>query len=109
MAAAQALTALPPSRSTVRSDIELQLLRANVALVARRPEAPALVRTALDAAQRHGFVQTVLDTAPLLLDDVISRPDLYPAARDLGPLLTAYLDAKAMTGSRPRQEASSSR
>jgi LuxR family maltose regulon positive regulatory protein len=101
VAAARALESLPAVGATLRSDIELQLLRANLKLVNARRDAPAVVRSALDAAQRHGFVQTVLDTAPQLLDHVVSQPDLYPAAWDLRALVTAYLDAKTMTGSRP--------
>ena len=104
--AEDALRSLAGARSTVRSDVEAQLLHANIALVARRPEATRLVRTTLDTAQRHGFVQTVLDTAPLLIEDVISRPHLYPEPANLGPLLSAYHDAhdvQAMAGARPRQ------
>jgi LuxR family maltose regulon positive regulatory protein len=92
--------------ATVRSDVEVQLLHANIALVARRPEATRLVRTTLDAAQRRGFVQTVLDTAPLLIEDVISRPHLYPEPANLAPLLSAYHDAhgvQAIAGARRRQ------
>jgi len=81
--------------------MELELLRANVALVAGRRDAPALVRNALDSAQQKGFVQTVLDTTPQLLEHVVSQPGLYPAAEKLRPLLNAYVDAKAVT--RPRQ------
>jgi LuxR family maltose regulon positive regulatory protein len=94
--------------STLRTNVELQLIRANIALVARRPEATRLVRTTLDAAQRHGFLHTVLDTAPLLVEDVVSRPHLYPERANLGPLLSAYHDAddlQALPGGRPRQTA----
>jgi LuxR family maltose regulon positive regulatory protein len=104
--AEHALRSLAGASSTVRSDVEAQLLRANIALVARRPEATRLVRATLDTAQRHGFVQTVLDTAPRLIEDVISRPHLYPEPANLGPLLSAYHDAhdlRAMAGARPRQ------
>ncbi len=104
-AAGRALDAAPPVGLTVRSDIELQLLRANVALLAMRRDAPQIVRSALEAAQRHGFAQTVLDTAPQLLDDVVSRPNLYPGAGDILPLVTAHLNAQTVSGSRRRQEA----
>ena len=101
VAAARALESAPAVGSTLRSDIELQLLRANVKLVSSPRDAPQIVRGALDAAQRHGFVQTVLDTAPQLLDHVVSHPDLYPAAWDLRALFAANVDAKALTASRP--------
>jgi LuxR family maltose regulon positive regulatory protein len=106
--AEQALSSSPEARTTIRTDMEMQLLRASIALVARRPEATRLVRTTLDAAQRHGFVHTVLDTAPLLVEDVISRPELYPEPANLGPLLSAFHEAhnvQAMTGGRPHQTA----
>jgi LuxR family maltose regulon positive regulatory protein len=106
--AEQALTSSAGAGSTVRTDVELQLLRANIALVAGRPEAASLVRTALDTAQRHGFVHTVLDTTPRLVEDVISRPHLYPGPANLGPLLSAHHDARdvqATAGGRPRQTA----
>lgn len=106
--AEHALRSSAGARSTVRTDVELQLIRANIALVARRPEATRLVRTTLDAAQRDGFVHTVLDTAPMLVEDVISRPQWYPDAGNLGPLLAAYHDShdgEATTGGRPRRTA----
>jgi LuxR family maltose regulon positive regulatory protein len=104
-AAEDALRSLAGARSTVRSEVEAQLLQANIALVAGRPEAARLVRTTLDTAQRHGFVQSVLDTAPRLVEEVISRPHLYPEAAGLGPLLSAYHDShdvRLTAGARPR-------
>ena len=62
--AAQALTKAPVRGATIRSDLELRLLRASVAISQSSPQAPALVRQALAVAERHGYVQTVLDTAP---------------------------------------------
>jgi LuxR family maltose regulon positive regulatory protein len=107
-AAEDALRSSVGSRSTVRSDLELRLLQANIALVAGRPEASALVRATLEAALQLGFVQTVLDTAPMLVEDVISRPELYPEPADLGALLSAYQDARdthATTSAGPRERA----
>jgi LuxR family maltose regulon positive regulatory protein len=106
--AEQALRPSVVTSSTLRSDVELQLLRANIALVARRPEATRLVRTTLDTAQRRGLLHTVLDTAPLLVEDVISRPHLYPERANLGLLLSAYHDADDVqppAGRRPRETA----
>jgi LuxR family transcriptional regulator, maltose regulon positive regulatory protein len=104
-AAARALKGAITDKATIRSAVELQLLQANVALVGAEPRAPKLVKSALLAAQRRGFVQTVVDTAPQLLDHVVSQPDLYRGAEDFRPLVKAHLDAKAMTGSRPRRAA----
>jgi LuxR family maltose regulon positive regulatory protein len=100
---AEALLDAATREPTLRSDIELQLLRARVALLAGRRDAPSTVRSALDVAQRNGFVQTVLDTAPELLEHVVSQPDLYPAAENLRPLVNAYVDARATARSRPRR------
>ena len=102
---AEELLRAAPAGTTVRADIELQLLRATVSLLGGRRDAPAVVRTALDAAQRSGFIQTVLDTAPQLLEHVVSQPGLYPAAENLRPLVNAYVDARAETRSRPRRDA----
>lgn len=103
VAASRALEEAPALGTSIRSDTELQLLRANVALVGGERDASRLIRSALYAAQRHGFVHTVIDTAPQLLDHVVSQPDLYPAAQGLRSLVNAYLDAKAMTDPRPRR------
>lgn len=105
VAAARALDDAPAVESTLRSDVEMQLLRANVALAASRRDAPVIIRKALDAAQRHGFVHTVLDTAPRLLDHVVAEPDLYPATQNLGSLINAYLDAEGKAGWRPHRGA----
>ena len=77
--AAQALSSAPAEGATIRSDLELRLLRASIAIGQSSPQAPALVRQALAVAERHGFAQTVVDTAPQLVEHVISDPHLYPA------------------------------
>ena len=89
--AAQALSDAPAEGVTIRSDLELRLLRASIAISRSSPRAPALVRQALAVAMRHGFVQTVLDTAPQLSDHVISNPDLYPHTEHMAALITARL------------------
>jgi LuxR family transcriptional regulator, maltose regulon positive regulatory protein len=80
--------------STPRTDVEFQLLRANVALLQSPRDAPHLVRPALRAAQQQGYVQTVLDTAPQLLAHVSSNPGLYPHPDQRSALVAAYLDAR---------------
>jgi LuxR family maltose regulon positive regulatory protein len=101
--AAQALSDAPAEGATIRSDLELRLLRASVAISQSSPRAPALVRQALAVAGRHGFVQTVLDTAPAVVEHVISHTDLYPRTRQLTALITAGLGARKRAGpaSRP--------
>ena len=81
--AAQALSNAPAGGATIRFDLELRLLRASVAISQSSPQAPALVRQALAVAERHGYVQTVLDTAPQLVDHMISDSHLYPRSKQL--------------------------
>ena len=92
--AAQALIGAPAEGATIRADLELRLLRASVAISQSSPHAPALVRQALAVAERHGFAQTVVDTAPLLVDHVISDSHLYPRTRQRAALITVGLKAR---------------
>jgi LuxR family maltose regulon positive regulatory protein len=101
--AAQALGNAPAGGATIRSDLELQLLRASVAISQSSPQAPALVRQALAVAERHGYVQTVLDTGPQLVDHVICDSHLYPRTRHLTALITAGLRSRKHTAPACRQ------
>jgi LuxR family transcriptional regulator, maltose regulon positive regulatory protein len=101
--AAQALDSAPAEGATIRSDLELRLLRANIAISQSAPQAPALVRQALAVAERHGFAQTVVDTAPQLVEHVISEPHLYSRTRHLVALITAGLEARRYAAPTPRQ------
>ena len=101
--AAQALSGAPDEGVTIRSDLELRLLRASIAIGQSSPQAPALVRQALAVAERHGFAQTVVDTAPQLVEHVISEPHLYPRTRQLAALITAGLKARKRAAPAPRQ------
>jgi LuxR family maltose regulon positive regulatory protein len=101
--AAQTLNNAPAEGATIRHDLELRLLRASVALSQSSPQAPALVRQALAVAERHGFVLTVLDTAPQLVDHVISSSHLYPRTVQLTALITAGLRARKLAAPAPGQ------
>ncbi|MGE5289729.1 MAG: AAA family ATPase [Micromonosporaceae bacterium] len=101
--AAQALSNAPAEGATIRSDLELRLLRAGIAISRSSPQAPALARQALAVAERHGFVQTVVDTAPQLVDHVISDSHLYPRAKQLTALITAALRARKRAAPAPWQ------
>ena len=101
--AAQALSGAPAEGTTIRSDLELRLLRASVAVSQSSPQAPALVRQALTVAERHGFSQTVVDTAPALIEHVISDSHLYPRTRQLTALITAGLKARKRATPAPRR------
>ena len=92
--AAQALSNAPAQGDTTRADLELRLLRASVALSQPSPRAPALARQALAVAERHGFVQTVVDTAPQLVDDLIANSHLYPRTEQRAALITVGLRAR---------------
>ena len=104
-AAARALSNAPAEGATIRSDLELRLLRASIAVSRSSPQAPALVRQALAVAGRHGFVQTVVDTAPQLVEHLISDSHLYPRTKQLASLVTASLEARKRTAPAPRQGA----
>ena len=101
--AAQALSSAPANGTTIRSDLELRLLRASIAISQSSPQAPALVRKALAVAERHGYSQTVVDTAPQLVEHVIAESHLYPRTRQLAALITAGLKARRRTAPAPRQ------
>ena len=101
--AAQALSDAPAEGATIRSDLELRLLRASVAISQSSPQAPALVRQALAVAERHGYVQTVVDTAPQLVEHVISNSHLYPRTRQRTALITAGLRARKRATTASRQ------
>jgi len=92
--AAQALSSAPAQGATARADLELRLLRASVAIGQSSPQAPALSRQALAVAERHGFVQTVVDTAPQLVEHLIANPDLYPRTEQRAALIAAGLKAR---------------
>ena len=101
--AAQALSDAPAAGATIRSDLELRLLRASVAIGQSSPQAPALVRQALAVTDRYGYVQTVVDTAPQLVEHVISNSHLYPRTRQRTALITAGLRARKRATTASRQ------
>ena len=102
--AARALSSAPgPREPRSGSDLELRLLRASIAIGQSSPQAPALVRQALAVADRHGFARTVVDTAPQLVEHVISERDLYPRTRQLTALITTGLKARKRAAPAPRQ------
>jgi len=92
--AAQALRGAPAQGATIRSDLELRLLRASIAISQSSPHAPALTRQALAVAERHGFTRTVVDTAPQLVEHIIANADLYPRTRQRKALVTAGVAAR---------------
>ncbi|HET7243840.1 MAG TPA: AAA family ATPase [Streptosporangiaceae bacterium] len=102
--AAQALNGAPAQGATIRSDLELRLLRASIAISQSSPHATALTRQALAVAERHGFTQTVVDTAPQLVDHVIANSHLYPRARQRKALVTAGVRARKRATPASRQQ-----
>jgi LuxR family maltose regulon positive regulatory protein len=102
--AAQALNGAPAEGTTIRSDLELRLLRANIAISQDSPHAPALTRQALAMAEHHGFTQTVVDTAPQLVDHVIANSDLYPRTKQRKALITAGVRARNRAAPASRQD-----
>ncbi len=74
--------------------MELQLLRAEIALGKGSHQAERLVREALNAAAAQGFIQTVLDTAPRLADYLVSESVSHPRTDHLAALLQAAMDTR---------------
>ena len=101
-AASDALATAAVQGPTIRSDLELRLLRASIEVMRASPRAPELVRAAVALADRHGFVQTVLDTAPQLVDQLISDSAHYPDTDNLRSLIAAGVDARKPGLRRPR-------
>jgi LuxR family transcriptional regulator, maltose regulon positive regulatory protein len=92
--AARAVKGAPARGATIRSDLELRLLRASIAISQSSPHAPALTRQALAVAEHYGFTRTVVDTAPQLVDHVIANSELYPRTRQRKALVTAGVRAR---------------
>jgi LuxR family maltose regulon positive regulatory protein len=97
--AAATLVSAPALAETVRADLELRLLRASVAILQTSPEAPQLVSDVLRVVERHGYLQTVLDTAPQVADHLVANPDRYPSTENLRRLIAARLAARKSAGS----------
>jgi len=101
--AAQALSGTPVEGATIRSGLELRLLRASIAISQASPHATALTRQALAVAERHGFTQTVVDIAPQLVDHVIANSHLYPRTKQRKALIAAAVRARKRAVSTARQ------
>jgi LuxR family transcriptional regulator, maltose regulon positive regulatory protein len=95
--AEQLLGTLASEPATVRALLELRLLRASVALVQNSHQAPRLVREVLSVTDRYGFVQTVLDTAPHLVQHLVSDSAHYPDTDNLAALVGAGLQDRKPT------------
>jgi hypothetical protein len=84
--AATVLEDAVPEGTSVAYQFELSLLRASIAIAQGSARTRVLVRDALSIANRHGFVQTVLDTAPRLVDHLITDGGDYPRTGSLQSL-----------------------
>ena len=56
-------------------------------------------------AGRHGFLQTVVDTAPQLVEHVIAESHLYPRSKQLTALITAGVRARRRVAPASRPDA----
>jgi hypothetical protein len=70
-------------------------------MLAAHARHPQLVREALAIAGSHGYVQTLLETAPLVLDHLVSGSANYPGSENLRTLITAGLQAGKLDANRP--------
>jgi LuxR family maltose regulon positive regulatory protein len=89
-----ALAGTPPGPGTIRSALERQLLLAELSLAHHSHHAPRLVRDVLDGAALHGFIQTVLETAPRLVDHVITEWDAYPRSAHSSRIVAIAVNAR---------------
>jgi LuxR family maltose regulon positive regulatory protein len=89
--AAAALPLASTSEATVRAGLELRLLRASVAILRASPQAPQLVSDVMRVVERHGYLHTVLDTAPGLVDHLVANSTPYPQTENLRRLIAARL------------------
>ncbi len=81
----------------VRYELELRVLRAEHCHRPQFAAYPALVRDALSIAERCGFVQTVLDTAPQLVDYLITDGADYRRTDSLQSLVAAALEVRKLS------------
>lgn len=100
--ASDALERVPSRGATFRSDLELRLLRASAAVLADSSRSAQLVGEALAVADEHGFVQTVLDWGPRVVDHLIENPGGpggQPRTEHVRALLAARVEARWIAGS----------
>jgi LuxR family maltose regulon positive regulatory protein len=88
----------------VRADLELRLLRASIVILRESPDVPRLVSEVLRIVDRHAYLQTVLDTAPLLADHLVADSIRYPGTENLRRLIAARIAVRRLTGSRAHQD-----
>ena len=105
LATSEQLHDAPAGGATIRSDLELRAPRAEIAVIQSAPRAPQLLRGSLDLAERWGFVQTVLDTAPRVVDHLVAGSNSYPAGPTLSTLVAARLEERKFTVAFPRRAA----
>jgi LuxR family transcriptional regulator, maltose regulon positive regulatory protein len=95
------LRSVPETGGTIRSDLEFRLLRAALATLQDTPRARQMVRDVLVMVERHGFIQTVLETSPQLIDHLMSDSAGYPATEHLAALIAAGMDARKVNKPTP--------
>jgi LuxR family transcriptional regulator, maltose regulon positive regulatory protein len=97
--AATSLELASSPAATVRADLELRLLTASAAILRASSEAPRLISDVLRVVERHAYVQTVLDTAPQLVDHLVANPDRYPTTENLRRLIASRLETRKRSAS----------
>jgi LuxR family transcriptional regulator, maltose regulon positive regulatory protein len=103
--AATFLADAPTDGPTIRSDLELRLLRAGVARMQDSPDASRLLRRALSLVDEHGYLQTALETAPTIVDDLISESVGYPISATIRSLIAARIENRQANAPRMRTNA----
>ena len=101
--ASDILSTAPAQGPTIRADLELRLLRASIAIMGASPRAAQLIREAVAVVDRHGYVQTVLETAPQVVDQLISDAAHYPNTDNVRSLIAAGINARKLTVAGPNR------
>jgi LuxR family maltose regulon positive regulatory protein len=97
------LSPAPTGGLTIRVDLEVRLLQAAVAVAQQSSHAPRLVRETLAIADSHGFIQTLLDTSPQLVDHLISNSARYPRTESLVAVIAARIETRRLAVIQPSQ------
>jgi LuxR family transcriptional regulator, maltose regulon positive regulatory protein len=94
--ARELLDTLAPAELTPREALVRQLLLTAAALGREDPVAANLLASALQAARREGFVNTVVTVAPQVTTYLVEQPQLGSSDEFMEQVITAALDVRAV-------------
>jgi LuxR family maltose regulon positive regulatory protein len=92
--AAEMLELLPAVGVTVREDLELRLLRAATGIAGNVPHVADLIDDAIEQIDDHGFVMSVIETAPIVAEHLVTRATLSPSTPTIAAVVAATIEAR---------------